>query len=118
MNDHLPECPCIAVGVPSCICDNDEECGPQCRHHCICTALRACEQRSYTLGIEVGKHDGWLAGHAAGVQAARDAVAALGEGRSEKPFNPAYSVWSINDALAAIQRLIDGPDMTPSDGGK
>lgn len=43
---------------------------------CICPAISACEQRSYALGIEVGKHDGWVAGHAAGVQAARDAVAA------------------------------------------
>ena len=61
MSSHLPEC--YLSGPPS-MCP-------------MCESLRACEQRSYTLGIEVGKHDGWVAGHAAGVQAARDAVAAL-----------------------------------------
>ena len=44
---------------------------------CICPALRACETRAYSLGIEVGKHDGWLAGRADGLDAAREAVAAM-----------------------------------------
>lgn len=62
MTDHLPEC--------------DVQIGPldACR---ICTLLRACEQRAYALGIEVGKHDGWIDGHAAGVagvQAAQEVV--------------------------------------------
>ena len=95
MSDHLPEC-----GA------NDGS------MFCICDALRACEQRSYTLGIEVGKHDGWIAGHAAGVQAAREAVADL------TPFVFAYQTWISGDygydegpwvkkenALAAIEAL-------------
>lgn len=62
MTDHLPECPIVdKKGYPFG--------GP-----CICAALRACEQRCYALGIEVGKHDGWIAGHTAGLSAARDAV--------------------------------------------
>lgn len=81
MSDHLPECllPDFDKGV----------------WVCCCAQLRACEQRSYTLGIEVGKHDGWVAGHAAGVQAARDAVAA----RRDQGYP------GINDALAAIDAL-------------
>ena len=65
-------------------------------------ALRACEQRAYALGIEVGKHDGWLAGHAAGVVAARDAVAALSFDPLSRDQGPAATQ---RQALAAIDAL-------------
>ena len=71
---------------------------------CICDRLRACEQRSYTLGIEVGKHDGWVAGHAAGVQAARQAVVE----RSMTCLGPAMpgTEWvHTPSVLAAIDAL-------------
>ena len=77
---------------------------------CICGELRACEQRAYALGIEVGKHDGWLAGRAAGVVAARDAVAAI----------PAVALgWAVlgDDALAAIDALTPDPHRTHRDDG-
>ena len=57
-----------------------------CGRSCCCPALRACEQRSYALGIEVGKHDGWLAGHREGVQSAREALVAAG-----------HTPWGIYD---------------------
>lgn len=34
--EHLPEC-----GTIACNCTDQEECGPQCRHYCICDQLRA-----------------------------------------------------------------------------
>lgn len=94
MTDHLPECNEREVIGLDCICDR----------------LRACEQRSYALGIEVGKHDGWVAGHAAGVQAARDAVAALPHDiycvtRDENYQRPCNC--PVDDALAAIDALRD-----------
>lgn len=55
MSEHLPECPCTAIGVPSCICDDDEECGPHCRHHCICDRLRA------ALAAQATAHEAALA---------------------------------------------------------
>lgn len=83
--DHLPEC-----------LHDDTIYGLQ--GLCICDELRACEQRSYALGIEVGKHDGWVAGHAAGVQAAREAVE-----RASSLLQP------LGPALAAIDALLDTP---------
>ena len=85
---HLPECLQI-VGKGS---------GP-----CICWLIRACEQRSYTLGIEVGKHDGWVAGHAAGVQAARDAVEAAYD--KDSPAVQSQTEWGVEIAVAAIEAL-------------
>lgn len=86
MSNHLPEC-----GT------NDGS------MFCICPALRACEQRSYTLGIEVGKHDGWVAGHAAGVQAARDAVEAAYD--KDSPAVRSQTEWGVEIAVAAIEAL-------------
>jgi len=40
MSNHYPECP-----AGDCGCSVDEECGPTCRHRCICPALRACTTR-------------------------------------------------------------------------
>ena len=81
---------------------------------CICAALRACEQRSYALGIEVGKHDGWIAGHAAGVAAARDAVAAWMDKRKGHDFRTCddydHDCYLFRGALAAIDALSANPD--------
>ena len=94
---HLPEC-------------NQRETVWQKAHYsgveCICAALRACEQRSYTLGIEVGKHDGWVAGHAAGVQAAHDAVAAINPFHMQSlVHDKRYEAVVRSEALAAIDAL-------------
>ena len=82
---------------------------------CICAALRACEQRSYALGIEVGKHDGWIAGHAAGVQAARDAVAAVDP--NAPGGNMDYGVNVQRRALAAIDALAPDPHRAHREDG-
>ena len=93
MSEHLPEC-------------NQRDTAWQKSYYsgveCVCGALRACERRSYALGIEVGKHDGWVAGHTAGVQAARDAVAAL------RPPNAYIGGWygiTVDEAITAIDAL-------------
>ena len=98
MSEHLPECD---RNRGSLICD--------------CRKLRACEQRSYTLGIEVGKHDGWLAGHAAGVQAAREVVAA--EAKARHVDGPTMFL-TLPQALAAIDALTDAPHVDPCDCDK
>lgn len=119
---HLPECPCTAVGMPSCICDDGEECGPQCRHHCICDRLRSAEAR-----VRLHAHLVWEAdeyevqrttyadGYAAGVRAAR-AIAwdakcdcTRGTGEEHSPYCLTVSMLAAIDALS---------DMTPSDGGE
>ena len=97
MSEHLPEC-WVAASPDSRKAD------------CICDRLRACEARvrevyessdDYMLGIAVGRHDGWLEGHAAALAAARDVVAALPETR----LNPLVPVIGKVDALAAIDAL-------------
>ena len=73
---------------------------------CICDRLQACEQRSYTLGIEVGKHDGWVAGHAAGVLAAREAVAGADPyWKVETSDGESVFVMQVSAVLAAIEAL-------------
>ena len=103
MSDHLPEC---GVRKPCGVCGNITY------GVCICDRLRACEQRSYSLGIEVGKHDGWLAGYAAALDAAREAVAELwkdGDVASDD------AVWIVHDdALAAIDGLRSNAAVTKS----
>ena len=132
MTDHLPECPCIAVGVPSCICDNDEECGPQCRHHCICSALRACEERvreefaDHARDMDYSAEDRYRRGRTDGVRAARDAgydegyAAALVKSREAvAPF--VTQDCGVDDctrhyspALGAIDRLIRAAGQAPA----
>ena len=89
MTDHLPEC-----WVIDCLPDDCPG----------CAALRACEARvrasEFPLGVAVGKHDGFLEGYAAALDAARDAVIAV-------PFGP--RVISRSDALAAIDALKEKP---------
>lgn len=114
MNDHLPEC-----------CMNMTDAPPD--GHCICDRLRACEQRAYNEkhhdpGTRCdGCHSfGYDEGYAAGVQAARDAVAALphedgccSKGCAcqtrEKPepcdLSCNCSFWWMGHALAAIDAL-------------
>ncbi len=64
---HLPECLAAHPATPDAAC--------------ICDRLRACEARAraseFPLGVAVGKHDGFLEGYAAALDAARAAVAAL-----------------------------------------
>jgi hypothetical protein len=110
MTDHLPECPWADRGFA---------------FPCICDRLRACEQRvrdedqrilikhgaeQFVRGERIGK----AMGHAAGVQAARDAVARKAE------RGPLYSVRNSGSAqygfdamarhaLAAIDALRDTP---------
>jgi len=95
MTDHLPEC----IYTP-------ERFDPEQNivwdgKPCICDRLQACEQRSYTLGIEVGKHDGWVAGHAAGVLAARNAVAT-----APRHYWVGWAI-EVDVALAAIDGLME-----------
>ena len=101
--NHLPECPVSSEPPPKRNADLWEA------GACICDRLRACEQRSYTLGIEVGKHDGWIAGQSAGVQAARDAVAGVTRYQDEgiNGVEKNEDGWAIDrdEALAAIDAL-------------
>ena len=83
MTDLLPECP-----IPQ---------HPE-NAVCFCPALRACEKRAMR-----STHRGrtmYAHGYAAGVQAARDAVAAI----------DACPECSIDDALAAIDALAGDAD--------
>lgn len=91
MNDHLPECP----GERS-MCN---ECGDD---GCICEPLRACEQRVLLSkpNIELSAVYGYEAGRADGLDAARDAVAAL----------PQAITVDKKDALAVIDALRDDDD--------
>lgn len=92
---HLPECICQytphSSACPSCICDR----------------LRACEARvrevyessdDYMLGIAVGMHNGWLEGHAAALDAARDQITARMATEPDIPRRTGmgYAVEEIN----------------------
>lgn len=117
MSGHLPECPQFCDGNP-----------PKCRGgdctlcdevDCICNALRAYEQRIKTAAYESAvpqvRQDEvrhlYNLGFAAGVQAAREAVAEIAptefwEGVPDR----AAQWWLVKaDALAAIDALKDTP---------
>lgn len=86
MTDHLPECllPDFYKGV----------------WVCICKQLRACEQRvrdEWPQRVNEQTH----AMYAAGVQAAREAVAAL-----DYPHIGGSVVIQLDDALSAIDGLV------------
>lgn len=89
MSDHLPECPWADRGYA---------------FPCICDRLRACEQRVFQEQIKGRQHDMVMA-YLRGLDAAREAVAALPisggfttpEGRFEEVLK--------TDALAAIDAL-------------
>ena len=86
MSDHLPECPQI-FGKPDWYCC--EDCDPGVWDDCICDRLRACERRvleeeqSHLPAVLFGNGDEKAVlqirhmAYAAGVQAARDAVAGV-----------------------------------------
>lgn len=115
MSDHLPECLRI-VG----------KAGP-----CICWCLRACGQRV----LEEADPNAWVAksrlmeqrgearGYAAGVQDARDAVAALPSWNYTYGGNPPmvegppmFGAWMVKaKALAAIDALREPPHVDPCD---
>ncbi len=94
MSDHLPECPQI-FGKPDWYCC--EDCDPGVWDDCICDRLRACEQRV---------NDDWVrdyGGHRAfalGVQAAREAVAAVGV-RKDTSHDMRVQALAAIDALSA-----------------
>lgn len=88
MTEHLPECEWS---------DNTRV-----NRHCICPALRACEQRVFHEQIEGRQHDMVMA-YLRGLDAARDAVADC-----RVPWPTATGVLvneGIDDALAAIDAL-------------
>lgn len=103
MSDHLPECPLLEP------CDDDIPehgyCSMQrgafcihCHQWCICDRLRSCEQR--VEKAERAKwsdlaHDNWQDGWEEGIQAAREAVAAM----------PGIEWVHAPSALAAIDGL-------------
>ena len=73
MSEHLPECP----WAPH---DCDEDMCERCDRGCFCNELRACEDRVRTSDFYSaisGEH--FKRGHAAGLNAAREAVSALPE---------------------------------------
>jgi len=91
--EHLPECPCHGLDyidappsykMPSCICDR----------------LRACEQRVLLSKPSIGLSAvyGYKIGRADGLDAARDAVAAVMDNAA-----PTFA-----KALAAIDGLLNG----------
>ena len=89
MSDHLPEC-----GA------NDGS------MFCICDALRACEQRVLSVAGPHNYSRGRKDGYANGVQAARDAVAAL----LGWQHGIAMTAITKADALAAIDALRGSDD--------
>lgn len=95
MSDHLPEC---GVRKPCGVCGNITY------GVCICDRLRACEQRvrHEGLGVCIQHYD-------AGVQAAREVVAALVPTTVafHGPLPVVHNV-RITDALAAIDALREG----------
>ena len=97
MTDHLPEC-----------LHDDDTYGL--RGLCICDELRACEQRvrqsAATLWDRTSEQmaAARVEGYAAGLDAAREAVAALDIGRDVR-----FSVDVRADALAAIDALKEKP---------
>ena len=89
MTEHLPECP---MSTKDSIC----RCLP-----CICDELRACEARVHEAAYQAGKAYGLTVnGYTRGLDAAREAVAALLA--YESPMGPLIRTMA---ALAAIDAL-------------
>jgi hypothetical protein len=90
MADHLPECPPWVV-----ITGNEAD--------CICDRLRACETRvredAHRYCFQRDAHEGY----AAGLAAAREAVAALDWSCDERQLD--LPIVGRDDALAAIDAL-------------
>lgn len=94
MSDHMPECPllepCSADTPNHGFCSRQNTICIHCERECICPELRACEQRVRNQDIAThhadlkeakallaSRDEAWFAG----VEAAREAVAALPEYR-------------------------------------
>ena len=96
MTDHLPECWIVSQSNPL--------------NGCICTELRACEQRvrmeddDYAYVAAQAEADGRRHGWAAGLDAAREALDALPTEQTVKEGVSEFWV-EINHALAAIDAL-------------
>lgn len=122
MTEHLPECPLLepcSADIPQhgfcsrqntiCIhCDQNTIC-IHCERECICDRLRACEQRcdekrqaEVRAWSELSR-DNFDDGFAAGLDAAREAVAAV----EYLPTNPEKMIRSM--ALDAIDALKEKP---------
>ena len=123
MTEHLPECPYCApcpdewrnartikaegLPVPHRIVSGSSgrcvECGAG---DCICDELSACEARVHEAAYQAGKAYGLTVnGYTRGLDAAREAVAALGSERELR--SPSGLDIDIHDALAAIDALRD-----------
>lgn len=94
MSDHLPEC---IYGTPSV---RTEDC-------IFCSSLRACEQR---VNDEWVRDYGGHRAFALGVQAAREAVAAIEHWASYNTTDDATYQTYAGDPLAAIDALKEGTD--------
>ena len=94
MTEHLSECP-----------HSEPALSPGFLVMCICDRLRACEQRTANkIAALLVEGIDWQDGYAAGLVAAREAVAALDIGRDVR-----FSVDVRADALAAIDALREKP---------
>ena len=114
MSDHHPDCPASRPDTPHVVSIAAEAC----QFWGICPALRACEQRVLEgrpdPGISekqaIANHAIYRNGYAAGVQAARDAVATK---RSDFAYatdtQDGHILLRIYDALAAIDALKEKP---------
>ena len=90
MTEHKPECWCRG-------CAHPHVCG-RCRN-CICDELRACEQRigNVISASLVGGYD-WRQGYLAGLDAAREAVAAV-KVRKDTSYEMRMQALAVIDAL-------------------
>lgn len=98
MSDHLPECP----DTVQCVYDQNGQCWLE-HSQCICEELHACEQRTwdeaYACGFNAGRDHGEKVGRAAGLDAAKAAVAELTDkGDSVRPAD----VMAAIDALRGV----------------
>ena len=100
MSDHLDECPEVFIDCYGSSCDCEYS------HFCICDALRSCEARVHEAAYQAGKAYGLTVnGYTRGLDAAREAVAALLA--YESPMGPLIRTMA---ALAAIDALKESDD--------
>ena len=108
MSDHLPECPRRVI--PDRYAEKARAIGIY-AGDCICSALRACEQRvwdeAYACGFNAGRDHGEKIGRAAGLEAARGAIVTA---ERRLHFDGEANRWIVEiHALAAIDALRDTP---------
>ena len=82
MTEHLPECP---------------------TDWCICSYLRACEQRVEEMWSAIAGRDQYAEGYTAALSAAREAVAAIAEAQTS--VRSPWELVVVDDAVAAIDAL-------------